>query len=81
MAFCLQFENYQLAIYQLLTGFPDFRSTLNCTTLRRMESSTLHVGDRAPDFSLTAANREGVLTLSGLLANGAVWIEFLRGTW
>jgi peroxiredoxin len=46
-----------------------------------MESSTLHVGDRAPDFSLTAANREGVLTLSGLLANGAVWIEFLRGTW
>jgi len=46
-----------------------------------MQSSTLHVGDRAPEFSLTAANRAGVFTLADLLAEGAVWIEFLRGTW
>jgi peroxiredoxin len=46
-----------------------------------MQSSTLHVGDPAPDFSLPAANREGIFKLRDLLAQGAVWIEFLRGTW
>jgi peroxiredoxin len=44
-------------------------------------TETLEVGSRAPDFSLGAANREGVFTLSGLLAHGALILEFLRGTW
>jgi peroxiredoxin len=44
-------------------------------------TDTLEVGSRAPDFSLTAANREGTFTLGGLLAKGAVILEFLRGTW
>ncbi len=45
------------------------------------ESATLKVGDRAPEFSLTAANRAETITLSGLLARGPVILEFLRGTW
>ena len=44
-------------------------------------TETLEIGSRAPDFSLTAANREGTFTLGGLLAKGAVILEFLRGTW
>jgi hypothetical protein len=44
-------------------------------------TDTLEVGSRAPDFSLGAANREGVFTLGGLLADGVVILEFLRGTW
>ncbi len=46
-----------------------------------VESSTLKVGDRAPDFTLSAANREGTFSLSQLLRRGAVILEFLRGTW
>lgn len=44
-------------------------------------SSTLRVGDRAPDFSLPAANRPGSLALGDLLRVGGVVVEFLRGTW
>jgi peroxiredoxin len=44
-------------------------------------TETLEVGSRAPDFSLGAANREGTFTLGGLLAQGALILEFLRGTW
>ncbi len=44
-------------------------------------SSTLNVGDRAPDFTLTAANREGTFSLAQLLARGPLILEFLRGTW
>ena len=44
-------------------------------------SSTLRVGDRAPDFSLPAANRQGSLALGDLLRTGPVIVEFLRGTW
>ncbi len=44
-------------------------------------TETLVIGSRAPDFSLEAANREGRLTLAGLLAQGTVILEFLRGTW
>jgi peroxiredoxin len=44
-------------------------------------TETLEIGSRAPDFSLTAANREGTFTLAALLAKGAVILEFLRGTW
>jgi peroxiredoxin len=42
---------------------------------------TLAIGSRAPDFSLQAVNREGTFTLAGLLAQGTVILEFLRGTW
>jgi len=44
-------------------------------------TETLEIGARAPDFSLGAANREGTFTLGGLLAQGALIFEFLRGTW
>ena len=44
-------------------------------------TETLEIGSRAPDFSLGAANREGVFTLGGLLTQGALILEFLRGTW
>ncbi len=44
-------------------------------------SSTLQVGDRAPDFTLAAANRERTLSLRQLLGRGTLILEFLRGTW
>ncbi len=44
-------------------------------------TDTLEIGSRAPDFSLGAANREGTFTLAGLLAPGALILDFLRGTW
>jgi len=44
-------------------------------------TETLEVGSHAPYFSLGAANREGTLTLDGLLAGGMLILEFLRGTW
>ncbi len=44
-------------------------------------SSTLHVGDAAPDFTLGAANRKNAISLSQLLAKGTLILEFLRGTW
>ena len=49
----------------------------------RMQDSTetLRVGPRAPEFSLTAANREGNFSLSELLRQGPLVLEFLRGTW
>jgi hypothetical protein len=44
-------------------------------------TETLEVGARAPDFSLGSANREAIFTLGGLLAQGTLILEFLRGTW
>jgi peroxiredoxin len=44
-------------------------------------SGTLRVGDRAPEFTLTAANRQGAFALAELRTNGPVILEFLRGTW
>lgn len=44
-------------------------------------TETLHLGQRAPEFALEAANRAGVLTLSGFLRRGVLIAEFLRGTW
>jgi peroxiredoxin len=44
-------------------------------------TETLEIGSGAPDFSLAAANREGTFTLGGLLAEGPLILEFLRGTW
>ena len=46
-----------------------------------ISSETLKVGDRAPGFSLAAANRPGRLVLAEMLAGGTVVLEFLRGTW
>ena len=44
-------------------------------------TKTLHIGSQAPDFSLGAANREGTFSLSDLVAQGTLILEFLRGTW
>jgi hypothetical protein len=44
-------------------------------------TETLSVGSRAPEFLLSAANRDGILSLSGFLSRGALIVEFLRGTW
>ena len=44
-------------------------------------TETLEIGSPAPDFSLGAANREGTFTLGGLLGQGTLILEFLRGTW
>ena len=44
-------------------------------------TETLELRSLAPYFSLGAANREGTFTLDGLLAQGALVLEFLRGTW
>jgi hypothetical protein len=44
-------------------------------------TQTLEVGSLAPYFSVGAANREGTFTLDGLLAQGNLVLEFLRGSW
>jgi hypothetical protein len=44
-------------------------------------TETLEIGSIAPGFSLQAANRDGVFTLDGLLTQGMLILEFLRGTW
>ncbi len=44
-------------------------------------TETLEIGSHSPEFSLAAANREGTFTLGGLLAQGRLILEFLRGTW
>ncbi|MGI9103031.1 MAG: hypothetical protein ACR2IF_11375 [Terriglobales bacterium] len=45
------------------------------------QSSTLSIGGRVPDFTLTAANGGQSVNLAQLLARGPVVLEFLRGTW
>jgi peroxiredoxin len=45
------------------------------------ETETLRIGELAPKFKLAAANREGDFSLSDLISEGPVVIEFLRGTW
>jgi hypothetical protein len=44
-------------------------------------TDTLKVGDRAPDFTLSAANSTESTSLQSLLPRGPVIVEFLRGTW
>jgi peroxiredoxin len=44
-------------------------------------TDTLEIGSHAPDFSLSAANREGMFSLGSFLAQGPLILEFLRGTW
>jgi len=46
-----------------------------------MESSTLHVGDRAPEFMLLAANLPQAVSLKYFVEHGPLIVEFLRGTW
>jgi len=44
-------------------------------------TETLTVGARAPEFRLAAANRSEMFSLSELLMQGTIVLEFLRGTW
>ena len=44
-------------------------------------TDTLEIDSTAPQFSLSAANREGVFSLAGFLEQGPFLLEFLRGTW
>src|SRR5581483_5137656 len=44
-------------------------------------SDTLKVGDRAPEFTLSAANRTDSFSLTDILKKGPAVLEFLRGTW
>jgi hypothetical protein len=44
-------------------------------------STTLRVGDRAPDFGLGAANSLAFYELKDVYKEGVVVLEFLRGTW
>ncbi|MGA7686024.1 MAG: hypothetical protein WCC32_08775 [Terriglobales bacterium] len=46
-------------------------------------TDTLEIGSKAPEFSLSAANRDGAFSLGSLLAQGQrpLILEFLRGTW
>jgi len=56
-------------------------TSLTVSLKMKSQTETLAIGSRAPDFSLGAANREGMLTLAGFLVQGALILEFLRGTW
>jgi hypothetical protein len=47
----------------------------------KSRTETLEIGSLAPYFSLGAANREGTFTLDGLLSEGKLILEFVRGTW
>jgi hypothetical protein len=47
----------------------------------RNRTDTLEIGSPAPNFSVRAANREGTFDLAGLLVQGMLILEFLRGTW
>ena len=64
--------------------FPRLFLTFCCFTVGKQmqdRTETLQVGSRAPEFALEAANREGMMTLSGFLQRGQLILEFLRGTW
>jgi hypothetical protein len=45
------------------------------------QTETLGVGSSAPQFALSAANREGSFSLVDLISRGPIIVEFLRGTW
>lgn len=61
----------------VLSGF------VPCFTVPLMarNSSTLKVGDRAPEFMLLAANMPQAVSLKAILESGPMIVEFLRGTW
>ena len=59
---------------------------LPCTSLKvelkmKDRTETLQIGSVAPDFTLSAANREGSFTLQSFLTQCPLILEFLRGTW
>ena len=56
-------------------------SSLRVEPSMKNRTETLEIGSLAPYFSLDAANREGTFALDGLLAQGKLILEFLRGTW
>jgi peroxiredoxin len=47
----------------------------------KSSTETLKLGDPAPKFTLSAANRQESYDLQTLLQRGPVIVEFLRGTW
>jgi peroxiredoxin len=47
----------------------------------KSQTETLAVGDPAPDFAVSAANREGTFSLPDLISRSPLIVEFLRGTW
>ena len=57
-----------------MVGFPS-------NMAEQQTTETLKLGDAAPDFSLTAANRAGNFNLREILGRGPAIVEFLRGTW
>jgi peroxiredoxin len=46
-----------------------------------IQGSALRVGDKAPDFTLLAANVPQSVSLAELLKSAPMIVEFLRGTW
>lgn len=44
-----------------------------------MENGTLAIGDRAPDFSVAAINKDGQLALSDFVGRAPVFLNFMRG--
>jgi peroxiredoxin len=49
--------------------------------VRNDQTESLKLWSRLPGFSLLAANREGLFSLSALLARGPLIVEMMRGTW
>jgi hypothetical protein len=56
-------------------------TSLRVNSTMQNRTDTVEIGSDAPNFSLGAANREGLFALGDLLADGALVLEFLRGTW
>jgi len=46
-----------------------------------MQNPALQVGNKAPDFTLLAANLPQAVSLAELLKSAPMIVEFLRGTW
>lgn len=46
-----------------------------------MDSTTLQVGDHAPEFSLITLTAQSPVTLKSIIRSGAAILEFIRGTW
>lgn len=59
------------------------RARLGCACFSHMknQTDTLGIGSTAPSFTLPAANRTDMFSLSELLRRGPLILEFLRGTW
>jgi len=44
-------------------------------------TETLRLGSSAPMFVLSAANRDGTVSLADLISRRPLILEFMRGTW